>query len=307
MKLLIAEDEPISRRIIESMVRKWGYDVTVAGDGNKAWEIMQSNGAPGLALLDWMMPGMDGVDVCRRVRELKTPLRPYIILLTGKEGKGDLVAGISAGADDYVTKPFVQEELQVRIRAGERILEMQMEMLAAKEALRFQATHDALTGLLNRASGLARLQRELSVTERTGRLVGVAMIDLDHFKKVNDTYGHAAGDSVLVEAAKRMTAHMRPYEDLARFGGEEFLVVLTECDLTAAECVAERLRSCIADREIDVPGAKLAVTASIGVACSSQLEHPTDKLLISLADAALYRAKEQGRNRVVRAEVHATV
>jgi diguanylate cyclase (GGDEF)-like protein len=299
MRILVADDEAVSRRVLETLLHGWGYEVVVACDGTAAWQRIQDKDAPQLLILDWMMPGMDGLDVCRRVRELKTDFRPYVILLTGREQKGDLVTGMSAGADDYVTKPFEPEELRVRVQAGARIVSMQTELLAQREQLRLQATHDPLTTLLNRAAIMNVLQKELNRSHHTGRPASVVMIDLDHFKRVNDTYGHEAGDAVLVEVGRRMSSRMRPYENLARFGGEEFLVVLSDCTLDGAGRMAERLRCTIAEDDFVLPQVNLTMTASLGVASSSQMENVTEKELVKLADVALYRAKAEGRNRVV--------
>jgi diguanylate cyclase (GGDEF)-like protein len=260
--------------------------------------MLQEPGAPALVVLDWMMPGMDGVELCRNVRNLGAELRPYIILVTAKETKRDLVIGINAGADDYVTKPFEQEELRVRVRAGERIVEMEMAMLTARETLRYQATHDGMTGLLNRACGLETLWLEFARSARTGRPISIVLGDLDHFKAVNDLYGHSAGDQILAEAAKRMSSKIRPYEVLVRYGGEEFLTVLCECDAPEAEKVAERLRRVLADEPIEVEGKRVPLTASFGVASCSQPSGTEIEDLIRLADKALYRAKSEGRNRV---------
>ncbi len=296
MRLLIVEDEPASLHLLDLLLRGWGYETVLARDGNEAWKILQAPGAPALVILDWTMPGMDGIEICRNVRNLQTELRPYIILVTGKETKKDLVIGINAGADEYLAKPFEPEELRVRVHAGERIVEMEMAMYTARETLRYQATHDDMTGLLNHAYGMESLWREFARSARTGRPISIVLGDLDHFKSVNDLYGHPAGDRVLVEAAKRMASKMRPYEVLIRYGGEEFLAVLCECDAPEAEKMAERLRRVLADEPFDVEGKKVALTASFGVASCAQASGAAVEALVRLADQALYRAKAKGRN-----------
>jgi diguanylate cyclase (GGDEF)-like protein len=306
LKILVADDDGVSRKILTTMLTKWGYDVSVVCDGKQALDAMQSPDAPLLAILDGMMPEMDGVDVCREIRMMQTDVRPYLILLTGRENKADLVMGIDAGADDYLIKPCEPEELKVRIRAGVRIVDLQTEALAAKRALEHQASHDGLTGILNRAAVLDGLARELSRARRSGATVSVVMIDLDHFKHINDSHGHGAGDTVLVEAVKRMMGQIRPYEDLGRYGGEEFLAVLSDCDVARAMHVAERLRLAICEEVFRLKRISIEVTASFGVADSTQVESCTPEQLIHLADAALYRAKENGRNctEIATAEEH---
>jgi two-component system cell cycle response regulator len=291
MRVLAAEDNPVFQSMLRTLLKKWGYEAVMAQNGTEALQILQSEDAPRLAVLDWMMPGMDGVQICRRVRSANREPYIYILLLTARTESQDLVEGMDAGADDYLTKPFNAQELRVRIRAGHRILNLQ-------DALRLQATHDGLTGFLNRNSILDRLQEETVRSERESRPLSLLMIDLDRFKSVNDTYGHLAGDVVLRDAAARMSAAARCYDGLGRYGGEEFLVVLPGCDLPAATAQAERLRETIAGRPFAISHHELSVTCSIGVACS---EGPVPEALIRQADEALYQAKARGRNRVVAA------
>jgi two-component system, cell cycle response regulator len=298
MRILIADDDSVSRRVLEAMLLKWGHEVVAVCDGTQAWQVVQKPDAPDLMVLDWMMPGMDGVEICRRARELVREIRPYIILLTARQQSKDLVNGIMAGADDYVIKPFEAEELKVRIHAGERILNLQIESLAVKEALRRQATHDALTGLLNRQAILEMVERELDRSRRTGAPVGIVMADIDHFKSINDTYGHQVGDDVLAEVASRMAGEIRPYEGLGRYGGEEYVAVLSGADPEGVRAMAERLRQTVAASEFAIPSGSIPVTLSLGAVSSMQVEQPTLGLLVRMADAALYRAKHAGRNRV---------
>jgi diguanylate cyclase (GGDEF)-like protein len=290
MPILAAEDNPVFQSMLRTLLRKWGYDAVMAQNGNEAWRILESEDAPRLAVLDWMMPGMDGVQICRRVRSAGREPYTYIVLLTARTESEDLIEGMEAGADDYLTKPFNAQELRVRIRAGRRILDLQ-------DALRRQATHDGLTGLLNRNSILARVEEEMVRGRRESRALSLLMIDLDRFKSVNDTYGHLAGDAVLREAAARLSAASRRYDGVGRYGGEEFLVILPGCDLAAATAQAERVREAIAGLPFPIPGRELAVTCSIGVASADDL---SPESLLRHADEALYQAKAQGRNRVAR-------
>jgi two-component system cell cycle response regulator len=297
MKILIAEDELLSRRVLEASLAKWGYEVEVAKDGSEAWTFFEQEDEPRLAVLDWMMPGLDGVEVCRRIRHREARPYVYIVLLTARSQKQDLLRALEAGADDYLTKPFDAEELRARLHVGRRIIELQDELIAAREALRFQATHDPLTGLFNRAVILDVLRRELHRGQREHTPVGVVMADLDHFKKVNDTHGHLTGDAVLREAAHRMAASVRGYDAVGRYGGEEFLIVVPTSDEMGTLAQAERIRQSIEGIPIATPAGEMRVTASFGLAVSSDAEPAEPEALVHAADTALYRAKQAGRNR----------
>src|SRR5580704_4386258 len=247
MRILIADDSIVSRHLLDATLRKWGYEVIIACDGNEAWNVLRSEDAPKLAILDWVMPGMTGPDVCRFVRthNKDKDTYTYILLLTSKSLKEDLIEGMESGADDYITKPFDQHELKVRLRAGTRIVDLQRELVAAKDALREQAQKDFLTRIWNRSSILDILQRELIRGGREERSVGVVLADLDHFKLVNDTYGHFAGDAVLREFARRMQSSIRAYDAIGRYGGEEFLIIFPGCDEQCTSNQAERMRSAL--------------------------------------------------------------
>ena len=298
MRVLAAEDNPVFQSMLHSMLTKWGYEAMVARDGNEAWGLLQSEDAPRLAILDWMMPGMDGVEVCRRVRAAGREPYQYILLLTARNESQDLVDGMEAGADDYLTKPFNAHELRVRLRAGRRILDLQEQLVLAREALREQATHDGLTGLLNRAAILQVLHNEADRASREGHPLSLLIADYDHFKLVNDTHGHLAGDAVLREGARRMKSVVRRYDALGRYGGEEFLVVLPSCDPACAHAEAQRLREAIASEPFPVGGASLRVTCSVGVSCRAKPAISQVDALIREADLALYTAKNRGRDRV---------
>jgi two-component system, cell cycle response regulator len=298
MKILAAEDNPVFQAMLGSLLRKWGYEVVIARDGAEAWAILQSDDAPRLAILDWMMPGVDGPELCRRVRAAAREPYIYILLLTARTQSGDLVEGMEAGADDYLTKPFNAHELRVRLRAGRRIVELQEELLVAREALRDQATHDGLTGLWNRATILEMFQKELARAERSGESVTVAMVDLDRFKQVNDTYGHLAGDIVLRETAGRLKTVMRNYDAVGRYGGEEFLLILPGCDFNGAQSHAERIRQAIGGEPFLAPETPLHMTCSLGFAWTNAPAAADASALIRRADMALYAAKNSGRNRI---------
>lgn len=299
MRILIADDSAVSRRLLEATLRKWNYDVIVAGDGNQAWEVLQQEHPPQLAILDWMMPGRTGLELCRLVRRKKTDHYTYILLLTSKSQREDLIAGMDAGADDYVTKPFDQHELRVRLRAGLRIIELQKELLAAQEALREQATHDSLTRIWNRPAILDILHNELSRAARQNTGLGLVMVDIDNFKRVNDTHGHAAGDAVLREAVLRMQASVRPYDSLGRLGGEEFLVLFAGCDGEQTAGLAERMRLALSSEPVCNSRGSIWVTASFGVTAARGSDNLTVEALLHVVDEALYKAKDSGRDRVV--------
>jgi two-component system, cell cycle response regulator len=298
VKVLIAEDDSISRRMLEAFLVKWGYEVLVAREGEEAWEVLQGNSAPQLAILDWMMPGRDGIDICRALRQRKGRLYTYILLLTARGQKEDIVEGLEAGADDYVTKPFDPYELRARLRAGRRIVELQEQLLQAREALRDQASRDPLTDIWNHGTILAILRKEVARASRTHGPFAVAMIDVDRFKAINDTYGHPAGDAVLKEASRRLRGAMRTYDSLGRYGGDEFLAVVPGCDPAAAARFAESFRARIDRKAIDTPEGMIPITLSLGVVALDDLNGVSSDTLVRIADAALYRAKIAGRNRV---------
>jgi diguanylate cyclase (GGDEF)-like protein len=296
-EVLIADDDPVSLRLLQVSLISAGYRVVVALDGLEALRVMNRDDSPRLAILDWMMPSLDGVDVCRAVRRNDREPYLYIILLTAKGHQTEIVEGLEAGADDYITKPYDLQELKARLRAGRRILELQEQLVAAREQLRIQATHDALTALLNRAAVLEVLDREVVRANREKHPMAVIMADLDHFKVINDTYGHQAGDEVLRETARRMLASLRPYDVVGRYGGEEFLIVVPIAELETASELADRLRqNIVAEPVAASAGARIPVTLSLGVAASGP-PHQSAHLL-RLADEALYAAKNAGRNRV---------
>lgn len=294
MRILIADDSNVSRHLLESIVRKWGYQVIATADGNQAWDVLRQPDAPRMAILDWMMPGLTGPEVCKKVREKGIEPYTYILLLTSRTQKEDVIEGMTAGADDYVVKPFDQQELNVRLRAGRRIIDLQDELLRAQAALRYQATHDALTGVKNRGRITEVLQEYVSAP---GPL-GVIMLDLDKFKAVNDTFGHAAGDAALVAAATRLSEVLSEKDVLGRYGGEEFLVVSRRTPEELSQ-FAELLRERIAVAPVETEAATFSMTASFGVASLNDARDIPDTELLKAADDALYEAKKQGRNRVV--------
>jgi two-component system, cell cycle response regulator len=297
MRILVADDDPGACRALTVLLRRWGYDVQIARDGAEALAILLRPDAPRLAMLDWGLPGLDGAEVCRAVRSRPDDTYTYLLMLTGRGDRDSVVEGLAAGADEYLVKPVDAQELEARLRIGRRILELQERLLTACAALRERAERDPLTGLFNRAAVLGRLEEELNRAERTGQAVGVVLADLDHFKQVNDTYGHLEGDTVLREAARRFRVAMRPYDAVGRYGGEEFLAVAPGCDEAGLAALSDRLRASISDQPFDLSGGPVAVTVSVG-ACVGPAGMCDTQLLLRAADEALYRAKAGGRNRV---------
>ncbi len=296
MRVIVADDDAVSRRLVEATLVRAGHEVTVVADGLAAIEVTSRPDSPQLAIIDWMMPGADGLAVCRAIRERVGPYI-YVILLTARQQQQDMIDGLAAEADDFLRKPFDPGELLARIRSGQRILDLQARLLAAQTELRHQATHDALTGLPNRAMAIDHLSRELDRSRRASRPCSVAIADIDHFKRINDTFGHAAGDQVLRACAVRMMAVRRPYDLVARYGGEEFLMLFPDCNLAAAAGIAERLRLAVSDGAIPWEGTPVDLTISIGVASTPDGIGEATRL-VTAADEALYRAKSTGRNRV---------
>jgi two-component system cell cycle response regulator len=297
MRVLIADDSLLSRRLLEETLLSWGYEVSAVADGTEAWRVLSGGDPPRLAILDWMMPGHTGPELCKMLRDKAQEPYTYILLLTSRSERDDMVEGMDAGADDYVIKPFDKHELKVRLRAGTRIVDLQEQLLATREALRLQATRDYLTQLWNRSAILEIMDRELARSEREGTPVGVVVADLDHFKTINDTYGHFAGDTALRQAALRMQECVRPYDSIGRYGGEEFVIVLPGADERTVRLQAERLRVAIRDTAVVLPERAISISSSFGCTAGYGRD-ATAEMLIRSADAALYKAKRAGRDRV---------
>jgi two-component system, cell cycle response regulator len=300
MKILVAEDDPVARCRLEESLREWGYEVLAVANGVTASRMLQASDSPQLALLDWMLPERDGPQLCRDVRSRTPDGYIYIILLTSKAHTEEIAAAFEAGADDYLIKPFEMRELQARLLAGQRIVKLQDDLIGAREAMRHQATHDSLTGAWNRYAILESLDRELQRAQREGGPVSVLLADLDHFKHINDTLGHPAGDAVLKEVVERMMTGLRPYDLIGRYGGEEFLIVLPGVDANDAWNLAERLRLRMAAEPVHYAKQPINLTMSLGVARCGNGEPGSAIDLLSAADQALYQAKESGRNRVAK-------
>lgn len=299
MQILVVEDSAVYRQILTSHLQDWGMSFTIAKDGSEAWALLQRPDCPRLVLLDWVLPDIDGVELCRRIRSAGAGNSySYVILLTGKDDKKDMLEAMQAGADDYLVKPFDQLELKARLLVGKRIIGLHEELVSARESMRYAATHDSLTGLMNRGEIVDLLSRELARAMRSGKPLTVILADVDHFKQVNDTLGHLFGDETLKEVAKRLRSKLRVYDGVGRYGGEEFLMVLADCGLMAALIKADYLRAYVSSEPIVSPHASMNITLSMGVAVST--DHPNGDItsLLNQADRGLYVAKQNGRNRV---------
>lgn len=297
MKILIADDDPMSLRLMQKTLERRGYEIVVVSDGRAAVKELTTVGGPKLALLDWMMPGLDGPEVCREVRRHHSDSYVYILLLTSRETTEDMVAGLEAGADDYLTKPFKPAELNARLLTGQRILSLEEKLVQAREGMRFCATHDSLTGLLNRAAMVTRLQHAMDKVQREGIPFALLLCDVDHFKSINDIHGHNAGDAALQEIGSRLREVAQSPACVGRYGGEEFLVLLPDSDPVLLAARAEEFRGAVAAHTVEAGNKHLQVTVSIGAVAVTREHKALDlKEIVGCADKALYMAKSQGRN-----------
>ncbi len=298
MRILIAEDDLISPRILETRLGTWGFDVVLAQTGEQAWNALK-DGSLRLAILDWLMPGMPGVEVCQKIRRRKKYKYTYVILLSAKDRKQDIVAGLSSGADDYMTKPVNFLELRARLQTGRRIVELEDKLLSIQTQLKDIASRDSLTKLWNRAEITRFLREELSRGQREQKPTGVIMLDIDNFKKINDFYGHDVGDSALLQVAARLKKRLRQSDKIGRYGGDEMIVILPNCGLAEIPKIAERLRASVARRGIAAELGSVPVTISAGGTSSENFSIPTADRLIKASDEALLKAKNRGRNCVI--------
>ncbi len=289
MRILIADDDEVSLLWLEHLLTSWDYEVMTLNNGLKAFAALTRQTEPVLAIIDWMMPGLDGIDICRRIKKDPRFRFHYLIMLTGKSDTKDIVEALQEGADDFIVKPFKPEELQVRLRAGARIIELQQELVK-------KASHDELTGILNRRMLSEMADRELDRAWRSKSPLSMLMLDLDFFKKINDTYGHLAGDAVLQEITRRIQIGLRSLDIFGRYGGEEFMVLLPGCELDFARIVADHIRLLVYEKPVLFNQQPIPVSMSIGIA-ALQFEHKMTLVeLMDHADVALYKAKHAGRN-----------
>lgn len=298
MKVLVADDDPVSRSLFGGLLRKSGYEVIQASSGDAALALALAADGPRLLILDWVMPGLTGPEVIQQLRADDPSVFRYAILLTLRGKAADLVAGLQSGADDYVRKPCDPRELVARVQVGERMLALQDRLTTTNRALERLASVDALTELRNRRSLLQGLEDLALHCSTASRSLGVAMLDIDHFKRVNDTWGHPVGDLVLRAVAGRLAHHVREPDLVGRYGGEEFLVALGGVEGGTLEAVGQRLLGAVREEPIAGPEGALRVTTSIGLAVRMPGQALTVPELLKQADDALYRAKRDGRDRV---------
>jgi diguanylate cyclase (GGDEF)-like protein len=295
--VLVADDSPVYRKLVEQALSEEDCVVVFAKTGSQALEIFE-HGHPDLVVTDWNMPDRTGIELCQRIRASGSERYTYVILLTGKAEKENVVKGLSAGADDYLTKPFDRNEFLARVRVGRRLIDLHREIETKNRLLEELALTDSLTGLPNRRAIESWSTRQISGAARHGFPFWMVLIDLDHFKRINDTWGHEAGDAVLKRFAEILRDHTRLSDISGRIGGEEFLFVLTHADKSGAVMVVDRVRQQLAAEKFQFDGQPVTVTASFGVAGFSGKSAPSFEELLAKADDALYRAKDHGRNRI---------
>jgi two-component system cell cycle response regulator len=291
-KVLLVDDDPVTRSMLAKLLSVRGYEILEAESGGSALRVLTQPEAPRMAVVDWNMGTINGPELCRILRG-RAPY-VYVVLTTAREGRRPLVEAMNSGADGYIQKPVDGDEIEAWLVAGQRIVDLQDRLLKAQAELERRATHDALTGVRNRASLLEILGRELKRSVRTKAPSGIVIFDVDHFKKINDTYGHPVGDEVLVEVAARCSHAVRDYDVFGRYGGEEFLLVVPGGSLPDTAVVGGRLLDAIARRPFKTSAGEIAVTASAGAASTGQGYLDVDAL-VAAADTALYDAKRSGR------------
>ena len=302
MRALIADDDRGTTAILSKQLQRWQVEVAVAHDGMAAWNVLNDGQAPSLALIDWMMPGVDGPELCRRIRATPALSHLYVIMLTGRDSRADMVMGLDAGADDYIVKPFDAEELRARVHTGirvatlqERLAERVAELQAARDELARLASTDALTGLFCRRQWFDLATIELNRSRRYDQPFSLLMADLDYFKRVNDTYGHGVGDEVLKRFAGILQTECRGSDIMGRLGGEEFAVLLPQTSLRDAQDVARRIVESCRSVTVSSPAGDVKFSCSIGATEASTTD-PSLESVLERADRALYQAKRNGRD-----------
>lgn len=302
MKILIAEDNPISQKMLEKTLLDWKYTVHKASDGDKAWQQMQKHKVR-IVILDWMMPELNGIELCKKIRNSQNDRYTYIILLSSRDDSADVIKGLMAGADDYITKPFNPQELKARLQNGRRIIQLESQLLLTQKRLHDLATKDSLTKVLNREAILQVLEEEQSRCEREKCIYSTIMVDIDDFKYINDNYGHQIGDKVLVEITHRIKMNLRKYDKIGRYGGDEILIVLPNCCSMELETIAQRLCKAVNTQQIETAQGPIKVTISLGGISSVNSPESSSQQMLIESDVALYEAKRRGRSRFAVAKI----
>jgi diguanylate cyclase (GGDEF)-like protein len=294
MKILIADDDPTSNLILKSMLFRWGFDVVTTFNGTEALKILEAEDVPQIAIIDWMMPGMEGLEVCRRIREMEKggDRYTYVVLLTGKDDKEDIVAGIDAGADDYIVKPYNNAELKARLNAGQRIIELQTALRVANKKLLSMSRLDPLTGALSRSAILEDLDLAMYRSTREKKSLGISLVDIDNLNELNERSGRGEGDRILQASVRRINACLRRTDNFGRYGGDEFLLILPGVDFDEGETICHRIQTAINDNSFPV-----TVSQSLAVwDGKASIEE-----FITFAEHTLLATKTNGRNRIVKA------
>lgn len=295
--IAVVDDDAAIRRLVRLLLRRGGYDIVEFATGSEARQALEST-AWDLAILDRRLPDMDGAELCHELKTNPEFKSRYVIILTGEDEQREKIVGLDLGADDYITKPFEPEELLARIRAAKRIVDLQKELVETNKRLERLSITDGLTGLFNHRYFQDELGRAFEESERYRRPLSLAIIDLDFFKRVNDSYGHAVGDEVLRAVSETFQESIRSSDLAARYGGEEFAVMMPETALDDAIRFAEKIRALVESRPIRTQAGRISLTVSIGVSMAPNPSIGSARELIVSADTALYRAKRSGRNQV---------
>lgn len=299
MKVLIAEDDSATSIFLKRLLFRWGFDVQTAFDGIEAWNALQAGeDAPAMVLLDLMMPGMDGLEVCRRLREKEKGDNGYVyvVMVTSKSGKEDIIAGMEAGADDYLVKPFDKDELRARLLAGQRIIELHTALSAANKRLTILSRLDPLTGALSRNALLGDLDLAMYRSLREKTSLGIALVDFDNLKQFNESYGRNAGDRALQGSIRRLTACLRRTDSCGRWGKDEFVVVLPGVTMSQGEKICRRIQEAVAGEEFEIDGQSLNITVSQRLAIWDGQAGIDD--FISRVEKDLHASRSKGDNRL---------
>jgi two-component system chemotaxis response regulator CheY len=297
-RVIIADDDPVQRWLLRENLCQSGYEVIETADGQAAWDALQ-DGMAQVVVTNWMMPGIDGLDLIRQIRAARLDRYIYVILLTARNTKLDVVDGLEAGADDYLVKPFDPNELLARVSISKRILQLEASLRESRDHERMLARHDSLTGLFNRRAIYEHAEAELARADREDSPISLILLDIDHFKEVNDHHGHLIGDQTLYLIAATISRNKRPFDWFGRWGGEEFLMVLPNTNLQEACQVAERIRLSVGEVPLPLPGGRsFKRTISLGVTSARGTSLSSLDMLLQQADSMLLLAKERGRNQI---------